>query len=294
MDWNDVRFFLALARSGSVRGAGGVLGVSHSTVLRRVEALEKRLATRLFDRNREGYFLTEAGHRMLPGAKKIETELAAMERALAGTDERLGGPITLTLCDHYVADLLMVDLAPFTEKYPDIELRLLKDGRFFDLAKREADIAVRALGVGGSPPEFLIGQKLAPIKLASYVGRAHAHLRDPDVLGSTPRWLAFEERAYHEALVAKSSYPDVPLWGAFSTTELLVRGALNGYGIAVLPTYVGDQEPGLRRLEKPDIMHVADIWILSHPDLRENARFARTRAHIAESFKRNQALFEGA
>ncbi len=293
MDWNDVRFFLALARCGSVRGAGAALGVSHSTVLRRVEALEERLSTRLFDRNRDGYALTDAGRRMLPGAEKIEAELASIERALAGTDERLGGDVTITLCDHYVADILMAEFAPFTVNYPDIELRLLVGERFVDLSKREADIAVRALATGASPPEHLIGQKLAPIQLASYVSRAHAHLRDPEVAGSKPRWLAFEERAYHASLVAKSSYPDVPLWGCFSTTELLVRGALNGYGVAALPTYVGDQEPGLRRLAKPDLMHVADIWILSHPDLRDNARFAKTRAHITQSIKRNLVLFKG-
>ncbi len=90
MDWNDVRHFLALARCGSVRAAGASLGVSHSTVARRVEALETRLSARLFDRNRDGYTLTEAGRQMLPGAERVERELAALERGLVGQGAPLG------------------------------------------------------------------------------------------------------------------------------------------------------------------------------------------------------------
>ena len=163
MDWDDVRHFLALARLGSVRAAGASLGVSHSTVARRVEALECRLATRLFDRNRDGYQLTEAGQQMLPSAERVESELAALERGLTGQDDRLEGPVSVTCCDSYVSELLIEAFTPFCDAHPDIELHLVNDSRSFDLAKREADIAVRVLGLGDQPPEYLIGRKLAPV-----------------------------------------------------------------------------------------------------------------------------------
>ncbi|MEM7437027.1 MAG: LysR family transcriptional regulator, partial [Myxococcota bacterium] len=103
VDWNDVRYYLALARLGSVRAAGAKLGVSHSTVARRVEALEARLAARLFDRNRDGYTLTDAGRRMLSRAERVEKEMLALERDLVGQDERLAGPVCITCCDEYVS-----------------------------------------------------------------------------------------------------------------------------------------------------------------------------------------------
>ncbi len=293
MDWDDVRYFLALARLGSVRAAGTSLGVSHSTVARRVEALEAQLSARLFDRNREGYSLTEAGQQMLTGAERVEREMSSLERGLLGQDERLSGAVSLTCCDNYVAELLLKELRGFCENYPEIELCLTTDSRAYDLAKREADIAIRTLPVGCQPPEFLIGQKLVPVKVANYVSISHANELDPELSQSQPRWLSFEQRKYHETMVAQSSYPRVPLWGAFSSLELLVNAACQGFGLAMLPSYVGDQEPRLRRLHHSDLRHVADLWMLSHPDLRDNARFRATRSYLAEAVKRHSPIFYG-
>ncbi len=293
MDWNDVRHFLALARLGSVRAAGASLGVSHSTVARRVEALEERLSTRLFDRNRDGYVLTVAGRQMLPVAERVETEMAALERGLAGQDERLAGAVAVTCCDTFISDLLISELTPFCRQYPDIELAFTADSRPFDLAKREADIALRMLAIGGQPPEFLIGLKLAPVTVASYVATRHEALLDPEVAGTKARWVSFEDRKTIEQLIAGSSYPHIKPWGAFSSLELLVQAARQGLGLAMLPTYVGDREPELRRLAKPDLRHLADVWLVSHPDLRDNARFRATRTAVAEGLKAHAWLFRG-
>jgi DNA-binding transcriptional LysR family regulator len=107
VDWDDVRHFLALARVGSVRAAGSMLGVSHSTVARRVEALETRLGARLFDRHRDGYLLTDAGREMVAGAERVEREMAALERGLAGQDARLEGPVRVSCTDHFIAKILL-------------------------------------------------------------------------------------------------------------------------------------------------------------------------------------------
>jgi len=291
MDWNDVRYFLALARTGSARSAGAALGVSHSTVVRRVEALEVRLTARLFDRNRGGYTLTDAERQMLPGAERVELEMAALERGLVGQDVRLAGPVSLTCCDNFVSDLLLRELAPFCDERPGIELRFTTDSRAFDLSKREADIAIRTKARGARPPEHLIGVKLVPLMLANYVGRAHADRLDPE--GGAARWLTSGDDRIVAALLADSSYPDLPTWGAFNSLELLVQAAREGLGLVMLPTYVGDREPALRRLDRPDLRHVADLWMLSHPDLRDNARFRITRARVAEALRRHRPLFAG-
>ncbi len=293
MDWDDVRYFLALARVGSVRAAGASLGVSHSTVARRVEALEGRLATRLFDRNRDGYMLTEAGHQMLPGAERVEREMSALERELIGKDERLSGTIRLTCCDEYVSEMMVKELTVFCGAYPDIELAIAADSRSVDLSKREADIAVRTLGVGSQPPEHLIGRKLVPVVSANYVAVDHAERLDPEREGNETRWVAFADRRFVEMKIAESSYAHVPPWGSFSSLGLLVQAARAGLGIAMLPCYVADRDPALRRLHRPDLDHVADVWLLCHPDLRDNARFQASRECVSRALRRHDALFRG-
>ncbi len=293
MDWNDVRYFLVLARLGSVRSAGASLGVSHSTVARRVEALEVQLATRLFDRNRDGYSLTDAGRQMLPGAERVEREMCAVERGLQGKDERLAGPVSVTCCDEYVAEMMIKELTVFCVAHHEIEMMITADSRAFDLSKREADIAVRTQGMGAQPPEHLIGKQLVPLFCANYVATEHACRLEPEAAGSRPRWIAFEDRRHANMMVASSSYPDVPLWGGFSSLGLMLQATREGLGIAMLPCYVADRDPALQRLRKPDLRQVAEIWLLSHRDLRDNARLSATRDCVTQALRRREPLFRG-
>lgn len=291
MDWDDLRHFLALARSGSVRAAGKRLRVSHSTVARRVEGLEARLRTRLFDRSRDGYTLTEAGRRMLARAEGIEGAVDSLERELVGQDERLEGTASITCCDHWIADLLVIGLGPFLAAHPGIELQVAADSRLFDLSKREADIAIRATARGETPAEHLLGARLQPIYLASYVGAGHVERLDPE--GPDARWLGFEDARVQRAMVATSAYPDLPLWGGFSSFELMVRATRQGLGLAMLPTYVGDREPSLVRLTGDTPRHVGELWLVCHPDLRDNARLRAIRAKIRELFEAAAPTFRG-
>ena len=292
MDWDDVRHFLALARTGSVRAAGASLVVSHSTIARRVETLETRLGVKLFDRNRDGYVLTAAGQDMLAGAERVEREIAALERGLAGQDARLEGRVRVTCTDTYVGAVLLSALSPLCGEHPGLELELHADGDYLDLSKREADIAVRAVVAGGSPPEHLIGRRVAPIVVASYVGVAHAARLDPE-RGGHARWLGYEMAKVAERMVAESSYPELPIWGSFESLELMSQAARAGLGVAMLPTYVGDAEPGLVRLAKPDVRYMADFWLLTHRDLRDNARLRVARERITAAFTERLTLFRG-
>jgi DNA-binding transcriptional LysR family regulator len=290
MDWNDLRYFLALARLGSIRAAGAELGVSHTTVARRVDALEDKLGTRLFDRHRDGYVLTEAGRRLMPGAARVEDEVSSLSRDLAGQDARLVGSVRVTCGDEYLAAWLLEALAPWCAAHPGVELSLVADGRPFNLAKGEADLAVRVLLPHSDPPEYLVGHRVAPLLVGNYVARAHAARLDP--AGPHARWLGVADRSVHE-LFRTSSYPDLPVWGAFSSLSLLVRAAASGLGLVMLPTYAGDAEAALIRLPHADLRHVADLWLLHHPDLKANARVQGARAALRAAFARDQACFTG-
>lgn len=204
--------------------------------------------------------------------------------------------MSVTCCDGYVADIAVSGLADLCAEYPEIELGLSTDSRAFDLAKREADLAVRTLPRGGQPPEHLIGTLVAPVTLASYVARAHADRLDPgrpDVASRDTRWIAFEDRRSLQLMVAASSHPDVQPWGTFSSFHLMVRAARDGLGIVMLPTYVGDREPALTRLTHADLRHVADLWLLCHPDLRDNARVRVVRNRLRALLDGHAPLFRG-
>ena len=293
MDWDDVRYFLALSRHGSVRAAGSSLGVSHSTVARRVEALEERLKVRLFDRTPDGYTLTDGGRQMIPGAERVEGEMAELERKLLGQDERLHGLVRITCTDAYLSDIIVRDMASFCAKYPGIDLEVSNSYRAFDLSKREADIALRVHRVDKDPPEHLIGRKLARVYYANYVAKAHRERLDPEVVGNNTRWLGWGPRKSDEEWVSKSSYPQVPVWGAFGSQALHQQALRAGLGIGKMACYIGDKDPLLQRLKRDDLAPYFDIWMLSHPDLRDNARLQSARDYLAQALLAETPLFHG-
>lgn len=293
MDWDDVRFFLALARACSARGAGATLGVSHSTVARRVEAFEERLRARLFDRSRDGYRLTDAGRRMLASAEEVETRLARMQRDLLGADDRFAGPVHLTCWDPYVVELLMPELRAFTETHPDVDLQLSAESRARNLSLREADVALRALAPDGSPPEHLMGRRLVRMAFAAYVAVGEAERLDPDRPGSEPRWLGFDDPAPQIAALATTPHAGAELWGSFGSLHLMVAATRGGLGVGTLPCYLADRDPRLQRIERSAIHMHAEVWLLSHPDLRTTARLKALRDCVREAVVALEPLFGG-
>lgn len=293
MDWNDLRYFLALARTGSVRAAGSSLGVSHSTVLRRVESLEEELGARLFDRSRGGFAVTQAGRDLVPSAERIESEAASIERAMLGLDADLEGEIAITCGDPWVADLVLDELRAFCSEHPGIQLRVGVDGRLFDMSRRETDLAIRALPVSKQPPQHLIGTSLAALHMGTYVAVAHAERLDPDRAGSEARWAAFDDPDLQRHLASTTAYAALEVWGGFSSLSVLVSALKHGYGVGLLPSYVGDVEPELRRLGSDDLPHLGNLWLISHPDLRTNARLRACRQAIVAGFQRHAGRFDG-
>ena len=293
MDWDNLRIFLALANKGSVRAAGAALGISHSTVARRIEAFEDQLGVRLFDRTPSGYALTAAGEEMLSVAARMDEDVSRLERRILGQDTRLAGEIRVTLPDAIVSELLMSDLADFTRDYPDIDLEIILSYRLLDLSRREADIAIRFLPPDTQPPEHLVGRRLVVSRSTAYAARSYLDVVDISAEPAEARWLGWDDRIRSPKWVRDSDQPHLPARGRLYDTQLQLQATKQGLGLAMLPCFVGDQEEDLVRVPPGKLLSYRDVWILSHPDLRETARLRVFREFIIKAILRYRILFEG-
>ncbi len=165
IDWDDFRFVLAIVRGGSVSAAAKQLGVDHATVIRRVDRLEKHLSAKLFDRRKTGYLLTEAGQRVADSAEAMESTIVANQEQVGGSVARLTGTVRIGAPDGFGTAFLAPRLAPFADRYPDLDLQLVATARLFSLSKREADIAISLT----MPKEGrIVGRKLLDYRLGLY------------------------------------------------------------------------------------------------------------------------------
>jgi len=277
LDWDDVRFFLAVARRGSLTAAGRALRVTQSTVGRRLEGLERRLGVRLLQRTPDGYVLTAAGEGVLAHAERIEAEAIALERAVGGRDVRLEGEVRLTSVDTFATRILLPVLAAIRQRYPGIALEVITDQRSLSLSKREADIAIRFAPLD---QHDVVVRRLASAGYRLYAARRYLEARGggagPDLgAGSEGHALIrmHEDRAglpEERWLTEVAGRAQVALRS--NSRELQLRAAVQGLGLACLPCYLGDPEPDLVRLTGARVAPSRDIWLGVHRDTRHVPR----------------------
>lgn len=283
MDWDDMKVLLALSRKGSARGAAQELGVSNSTITRRLDDLEHQLQTQLFDRTPDGYRMTAAAEELLPAAEHVEELLLAAERRITGGDQHLEGAIRLTMPDVSGMSFLMKRLARFAQEYPGIELELMPSYDPLDLSRREADIAIRVMPAGVKPPEYLIGRYLGPLTASTYV---HRDLLDPDAPEDVSRltWIGKNPTGQKEEWLAETDFPRHPVRHAIINVNLLVDAIKNRMGMAYMPCFAVYDLPQIVQVPGSRIVHHSDMWVLTHKDLRLSARMRVLRELIAEEF----------
>lgn len=279
--WDDLAHLLAVARTGSLTAAASRLGVHHATVLRRIARLEEALGTRLFDRGPTGYVPTAAGEEALAHARRVEDEVLALERAMIGRDLGLSGAIRITTTEDLVR-ALVPHLRSFREAHPRIRLTIDPNDRVYDLARREADVAIRAVA---RPPEYAVGRRIWDLAWAPYAAVGHAD----------SCWIGFTDDLAHlsAARWLRAQVPDEDVMvraGTVAGVAHLVRG---GLGVGLLPCFLGDVEPELER-RGPVIEDVSDaVWLLVHADLRRTARVRAFLDFAWERLRGEADLFEG-
>ncbi|HYD26343.1 LysR family transcriptional regulator [Brevundimonas sp.] len=270
IDWDDVRFFLAIARGGSVRAAAGRLAVNHSTVLRRIAQLERRLGAHLFEKLPAGYRLTEAGEEVLELAEQMEASSHQLETRVFGRDQSVRGLLRVTLAPTLATHLLMPDLAEFARLHPDIELDILSSGELANLTNREADLAIRVVYDRKTLPLNLHGLKGPELFGSVYMARTRlaawrAGVPDP------VRWIVISS----DGIQDWARGGEVRATGApFKVTdgEAQIMAVRQGLGITTLPCFVGDADPLLVRAPGADLHLYGTLWLLTQGETRKTKR----------------------
>lgn len=283
-DWDDLRFFLAVSREGSASRAGAKLGVNHTTVARRISALEDRLGTRLFDRSVEGYEMTQSAEDMYAHALAIEERVLAIDREIAGQDGELKGPLKLTASHDVASRLLAPYLGAFREAYPGIDLELLTTTGLVDLAAREADIALR---LTAKPPDFLVGRRVMPLRHGVYA--SPNYLREPC---ETERVVLFRGDTGTPEWV-RNHFPDAEVTLRVDDVTTMLAAVREGAGLARMPCYIGGSEPAVERLPLELTPSDWGVWVLSHVDLRSTARVRVCRQFLYELLDEQRGLILG-
>jgi len=293
MDWSDLRIFLALARQRSVRSAGKLLAISHSTIARRIDVFESRLGVRLFDRHATGYTLTAAGEELLRTAERVEDDINGAERRLVGQDGRLRGEVKVTMPDALATHLLMPDLAAFATTYPEIELEVIFSYNDLDLEQREADVAIRFVPPGRSPADNLLGRRLASVTQSVYATPDYLSRHDLAADPPTACWIGWADHAPFPRWVRESPFPNIPARGRLYNVAIQLEATKQGMGLGMLPCFLGDCEETLVRVPGAEPAPLFELWVLSHEDLRATARMRAFRDFIAEAIVRQKDLLEG-
>jgi DNA-binding transcriptional LysR family regulator len=293
LSWDDFRYVKAIADTRSLAGAADYLGVNHSTVFRRLAQIEQLLGSRLFERSRAGYSLTTCGEEMVELAGRMGDDIISFERKVTGQDLRPSGELRVTTSDLVLLHLLSDILVSFRRAYPEIVLDVVVSNQRLNLSKRDADVALRAIYQN---PDPLAGRKIARIAWAVFGPTALAdEAFDPIVDGGRHEWLAFADHVSIARAMKwlKDRVGEKHIVYKANTMVGLAEAAARGMGMALLPCYVGGSVPGLAQLSPPLPELEGELWLITHPDLRNTARVRAFLDFCAAEVAQRRKLIEG-
>jgi DNA-binding transcriptional LysR family regulator len=292
MNWDDLRFVLALSRAGSLARAARTLGVDHTTVGRRIEAIEADLGVKLFTRATTGYVATAEAERLWPGIERIEEAVLALERGAHAQREAVEGTVRITSPETFGTCYLAPRLASLGREHPSLTIELLAAGEVLDLARREADIAVRLFR---SRNDNLVVRRAGSLSPGLYASRrylAQRPVNGPQDLKAHPLLMPPQaERSVEGLWVERLSEGARPAFVSNLTVALL-EAARADAGIAVLPRYLGDVEPSLTHLPMPDPPS-EPIWVTVHQDVKDARRVRAVLDFLHAQLAQDAALLAG-
>jgi DNA-binding transcriptional LysR family regulator len=285
MDWDDLRFFVAVARAGSMSAAARVLGVAQPTVGRRISALETELGSKLLVPTSSGQTLSAIGQRALTHAEEMERSALAAERIASGRDAGLSGRVRITASEWLVESVLAARVASLAARHPDLEVELVADPRHANLSRREADIALR-------PSRFeqqaVFQREVAVVSFALFASREYLEARGaPDFrrrcAGHAIIELTGMPRRTPEAGWLESVAREARVVARVNGRLALARMIKAGIGVGCLPRLVGDAE-GLRLLDTPPPGPRRQLWMGVHREVRDVPRVRKTMDFLATTF----------
>ncbi|MCO7514975.1 LysR family transcriptional regulator [Pseudomonas guariconensis] len=293
LSWDDLRIIKAIGECNSQMGAADALGINHSTVSRRLSAMESTLGVVLFDRRRNGYVATAAGADMIALANRVEKDVLGVARRVSEQAQRYKGDLLITTSDALLVDFLTPIIAEFQACHPGIRIEVIVSNQPLNLARGDSDIALRAtLAV----PENLFGRKVALVAWATY-GRLDKYAGGTCTLDTLHQstWVS-----YGKGLSSLKAYQfideHVPRENIIYRSDSVygVAAAIRaGIGIGLLPCMHGDLVPDLVRIGPVEPEVYDELWLLTHPDIRKSERIYAFMTHCADAIVRQRAFIEG-
>ncbi len=273
-DWNDLRFLLAIAREGSTLAAAKALGVSQPTVQRRLAALEERIDRKLVEHHPTGYRLTELGRTLVPHAEDVERSVAAFQRHVTSAGKELSGTLRVTCPEGVASRLLAPMIEAFQAKYPELRVDLIMTDRRLDLAKGEAEVAVRMHEPGD---DSLIARRIADSAWGiyasqSYLKRHGRPQRYEDLDHHAVIEFAGEMAAGQAGNWLRKIAPQARIAARANSMLGVMASVKSGVGLAPLPMMLGGSEDGLEAVLAPIAEIGSRLYLVTHADLRRTAR----------------------
>ncbi len=290
-DWDDLRFFLAVARMGTIRGGAQAISANHATVARRLSVLENTIEARLFDRSQTGLKLTQLGEELLPFAENVEEEIAAASRNIAGRDLKPAGTVHLSMPPFLGTSSIITDIAAFCEKFEDINIHLHATDQLADFDRREADVSIR---YAYEVLQDVVGRRLVRCSNAAYCSPEYgAKMRDNG--GEDLSWIGWfeDETATTAPWIQNSHFPKAKLRHRVPEGNAQLTLAAAGAGLALLPCFVADGHSEVVRAPFQTPVPDRSLWLLLHADLRKTARIRLFVDFLAERILARRSEFEG-
>ena len=294
-DWDALKTFLAVARTGRLTAAAQRLGADHSTISRRITQLETSLKTSLFDRAPTGYSLTVHGERLLPHAEAMESLSLAAQTEVGEADLSISGQVRIGAPEGFGSYFLAPRLGILAERHPELSLQIVALPGVVSLSKREADIAIHL-----SPPREgrLVARKLTDYRLGLYASPDYLHARPPlqrreDL--PAHRFIGYIEDLLHAEELDYLRQGDIPIEAQIKSSNLIAQlhAARAGAGLCVLPHFIARDEPDLISVLPREVELTRAFWLVTHADLKGLARIRETMDFIAAEVKGARALFTG-
>ena len=282
-DWDDHRLILTLHRAGTLRAAGDALGVTHTTIARRLAAIEGNETAAIFKKQGRSYRATDYGLERVAVAEQIERLDQLATRVQRRSGDGLSGPLSLSVPQAVLDCLLLDDIHAFSVAHPDIELTVVGSDRLADLDRGEADVVIRG---HLNPQDHLVGRQICTVGLHYYAHKDYIAATTP----SDRHWITLRKES---DWISQSPYPDAPIGLVINDIPSHFLALLRGHGMCRAACFIADRHTDLIRLSDESAIPLYGLWVLTHPDLRQSPKIKALMSCLSEALIRQKNCITG-